>query len=93
LLIIEHAVDMEPSIERSGRKAVSQGLVTAYFRPRGLVARRQASSPRAAGLLPDLAAVERAETRLAAGTYGLSVERRLEAIPTAERTAAEEGRR
>jgi DnaK suppressor protein len=44
-----------------------------------------------------LQAVERAEARLAAGTYGLSVEsgqpipdERLEAIPTAERTAQEE---
>jgi DnaK suppressor protein len=44
-----------------------------------------------------LAAVERAEARLAAGTYGLSVESgqpipdaRLEAFPTAELTADEE---
>jgi DnaK suppressor protein len=44
-----------------------------------------------------LAAVERAESRLAAGTYGLSVESgtpipdgRLEALPTAELTADEE---
>jgi DnaK suppressor protein len=44
-----------------------------------------------------LAAVERAEARLAAGTYGLSIEsgkpipdERLEALPTAERTAEEE---
>jgi DnaK suppressor protein len=44
-----------------------------------------------------LAAVERAEARLAAGTYGLSIEsgkpipdERLEAIPTAERTVDEE---
>jgi RNA polymerase-binding transcription factor len=44
-----------------------------------------------------LAAVERAEARLAAGTYGLSVESgapipdgRLEALPTAERTVEEE---
>ncbi len=44
-----------------------------------------------------LAAVDRAEARLAAGTYGLSIESgkpipddRLEAIPTAERTAEEE---
>jgi DnaK suppressor protein len=51
-------------------------------------------------LRESLAAVERAEARLAAGTYGLSVEsgdpipdERLEAIPTAERTAAEEARR
>ena len=50
-------------------------------------------------LREELAAVERAEGRLAAGTYGLSIEsgqpipdERLEAIPTAERTAEEEGR-
>jgi RNA polymerase-binding transcription factor len=48
-------------------------------------------------LREELAAVERAEARLAAGTYGLSIEsgepipdERLEAIPTAERTIAEE---
>jgi DnaK suppressor protein len=51
-------------------------------------------------LREELSAVERAEARLAAGTYGLSVEsgepipdERLEAIPTAERTAEEEARR
>jgi DnaK suppressor protein len=50
-------------------------------------------------LREELAAVERAEARLAAGTYGLSVEsgkpipdERLEAIPTAERTVEEEAR-
>jgi len=50
-------------------------------------------------LREDLAAVERAEARLAAGTYGLSLEsgepisdERLEAVPTAERTAEEERR-
>ena len=48
-------------------------------------------------LRDELAAVERAEARLAAGTYGLSIEsgkpipdERLEARPTAERTAEEE---
>jgi len=48
-------------------------------------------------LQDQLAALERAEARLAAGTYGLSVESgepipdgRLEALPTAERTADEE---
>jgi RNA polymerase-binding transcription factor len=48
-------------------------------------------------LREQLAAVERAEGRLAAGTYGISVEsgvvipdERLEAFPTAERTAGEE---
>jgi RNA polymerase-binding transcription factor len=45
----------------------------------------------------ELAAVERAEARLAAGTYGLSVQsgkpipdERLEALPTAERTVEED---
>ena len=48
-------------------------------------------------LLEQLAAVERAEERLAAGTYGLSVEsgepipdERLELEPAAERTVAEQ---
>jgi DnaK suppressor protein len=48
-------------------------------------------------LREDLAAIERAEARLAAGTYGLSVEsgrpipdERLEAVPTAERLVEEE---
>jgi DnaK suppressor protein len=50
-------------------------------------------------LRAELAAVERAEARLAAGTFGLSIESgepipdaRLEAFPTAERTV-EEARR
>jgi DnaK suppressor protein len=54
-----------------------------------------------AGLAEDLAeqlaALERAEARLAAGTYGLSVEsgepipdERLEALPSAERTVEEQ---
>ena len=50
-------------------------------------------------LRAELAAVERAEGRLAAGTYGLSVEsgepipdERLEAFPTAELTLEEEER-
>ena len=51
-------------------------------------------------LREQLAAVERAEERLANGTYGRSVEsgatipdERLEAVPTAERTVDEEARR
>jgi DnaK suppressor protein len=54
----------------------------------------------AGDLREELAAVDRAEARLAAGTYGLSIEsgkpipdERLEAIPTAERTVEEEARR
>jgi DnaK suppressor protein len=50
-------------------------------------------------LREELAAVERAEARVAAGTYGLSIEsgrpipdERLEAFPTAERTAEEQQR-
>lgn len=52
---------------------------------------------RAEDLDAQLAAVDRAEARLAAGTYGLSVESgepipdaRLEAVPTAERTIEEQ---
>jgi DnaK suppressor protein len=52
---------------------------------------------RADDLREQLAALERAEARLAAGTYGLSVEsgqpipdERREAVPTAELTADEE---
>jgi DnaK suppressor protein len=54
---------------------------------------------RARELRHGLAALERAEERLAAGTYGLSIESgepipdgRLEAVPTAERTVAEQER-
>lgn len=50
-------------------------------------------------LRAELAAVERAEGRLEAGTYGLSIDsgepipdQRLEAVPTAERTVEEERR-
>ena len=52
---------------------------------------------RAADLREQLEAVERAEARLAAGTYGLSIQSgvpipdaRLELLPTAERTVQEE---
>jgi DnaK suppressor protein len=53
---------------------------------------------RTGDLAEELAAVERAEARLADGTYGLSIEsgepipdERLEAVPTAERTVEELG--
>jgi DnaK suppressor protein len=53
----------------------------------------------AARLREELAAVERAEARLADGSYGRSVEsgepipdERLELVPTAERTAEEQAR-
>jgi DnaK suppressor protein len=54
---------------------------------------------RIADLREELAGVERAEARLAAGTYGLSIDSgspipdaRLEALPTAERTVEEQER-
>jgi DnaK suppressor protein len=50
-----------------------------------------------ADLAEQLAAIERAEARLASGTYGFSVDSgqpipdaRLEALPTAERTVEEQ---
>jgi DnaK suppressor protein len=59
----------------------------------------QFDAGRAEDLHQQLAALERAEARLAAGTYGLSIEsgepisdERLEAIPTAERTVEEQQR-
>ena len=55
---------------------------------------------RAEDLREQLETLERAESRLAAGTYGLSVESgepipdgRLKSLPTAERTIEEEARR
>ena len=61
---------------------------------------RELDEGMATDLRRELEAIERAEERLTAGTYGLSVEsgqpipdHRLEAIPWAERTAAEEQRR
>lgn len=58
---------------------------------------RERDSGRIAELEEELRAVERAEARLAAGTYGLSVESgepisdaRLERLPAAERTAEEQ---
>jgi DnaK suppressor protein len=57
------------------------------------------NATRAEDVRAELAAVERAEERLAKGTYGLSVESgepipdaRLEAVPTAERTVEEQER-
>jgi DnaK suppressor protein len=60
---------------------------------------REVDAGLAEGLRSDLAAIERAEERLAKGTYGISIESgdpipdgRLEAIPWAERTAEEQDR-
>jgi DnaK suppressor protein len=57
------------------------------------------NATRAGDIRQELAALERAEERLAKGTYGLSVESgepipdgRLETVPTAERTVEEQER-
>jgi DnaK suppressor protein len=64
-----------------------------------LIEEEQVDDALAAQLRRELEAIERAEARLRDGSYGLSVEsgepipaERLEAIPWAERTAAEEER-
>jgi DnaK suppressor protein len=64
-----------------------------------LIEEEQVDDALAAQLRRELDAIERAEARLRDGSYGLSVEsgepipaERLEAIPWAERTAAEEER-
>ena len=64
-----------------------------------LIEEEQVDDALAAQLRRELEAIERAEARVGEGTYGLSVEsgepipaERLEAIPWAERTAAEEER-
>jgi RNA polymerase-binding transcription factor len=61
------------------------------------LADREVDAGRIEALRADLEAIERAEKRLAEGTYGVSVvsgdpipEERLEAIPWAERTIAED---
>lgn len=60
---------------------------------------READAGLAEQLQSEQAAIERAEARLAAGTYGLSVESgepipdaRLESVPWAERTVEEQSR-
>jgi DnaK suppressor protein len=64
------------------------------------VAQQELDEGLADQLRSELEAIERAEERLAAGTYGLSVDsgepipdERLEAFPAAERTVEEESRR
>jgi DnaK suppressor protein len=89
-------------IERALRRLshVDNGEAADEFDPANLAAdlyQDELDEGRAQELRDQLAAVERAEARLAAGTYGLSVEsgkpipdERLEILPTAERTAEEE---
>jgi DnaK suppressor protein len=91
-------------IERAlaGRRHVDAGDVSDPDDPGDLAAelyQNELDEGVADDLRDQLGAVERAERRLADGTYGRSVEsgdpipdERLEAFPTAERTAAEQER-
>jgi DnaK suppressor protein len=97
LLAMERA-RIERSLARTRRQ--DDGEPADEFDPANLASdlyQDELDEGRADDLREQLAALERAEARLAAGTYGLSVEsgepipdERLEAIPTAERTADEE---
>ena len=89
---IEHALarlTAEPNTEEDGEVDPGASASELY--------QDEFDEGRADDLREQLAAVERAEARLAEGTYGLSVEsgepipdERLEALPTAELTADEE---
>ncbi len=86
-------LDREGPLEASGRIEPGDRGSEDLYEDELAQGRREA-------LQQQLAAVERAEARLAAGTYGRSIEsgdpipdQRLEAIPTAERTVDEEQRR
>ena len=86
------ALDSQGPLEGSDRKeAGDQGSEDLY--------QDEFDEGRREELTLELAALERAEARLGAGTYGFSVESgepipdaRLEALPTAERTIDEERR-
>jgi DnaK suppressor protein len=89
---------IELALGRTGRQ--DDGEPADEYDPANLAAdlyQDELDEGREQDLREQLAAVERAEDRLAAGTYGLSVEsgvpipdERLEAVPTAELTAEEE---
>jgi len=86
------ALDSEGPLESSVRKeAGDRGSEDLY--------QDELDAGRRDDLRSELEALERAEARLAAGTYGISVQSgepipdaRLEALPTAERTVDEEER-
>ena len=86
--------------ELAGVKHEDDGEPADEFDPANLASdlyQSELDEGRADDLREQLAALERAEARLAAGTYGLSIQsgqpipdERLEAVPTAELTADEE---
>jgi DnaK suppressor protein len=84
------------ALERSGPEEGDERREPGDFNSQGLY-QDEFDAGRAQDLKDRLAAVERAEERLAAGTYGLSTrsgepipDARLEANPTAELTVAEQ---
>lgn len=84
------------ALERSGPEEGDERREPGDFNSEGLY-QDEFDAGRAQDLKDRLAAVERAEERLAAGTYGLSIrsgetipDARLEANPTAELTVAEQ---
>jgi DnaK suppressor protein len=86
------------ALERDGPEEGDQRREPGDFNSEGLY-QDEFDAGRAADLRQRLEAVERAEERLAQGTYGLSVrsgepipDARLEANPTAELTVAEQER-
>jgi len=86
------AADLHASLESSDRKEPGDRSSEDLYED-------ELSEGRREQLQAELADLARAEGRLAAGTYGLSVEsgepipdERLEAVPTAERTVEEEAR-
>jgi RNA polymerase-binding transcription factor len=90
---------IEQSIAEVGQEGVAESAEPGDRDSEDLY-QQEFDATRETDLREQLAAVERAEARLADGTYGLSVESgepipdaRLEAVPTAERTVEEEERR
>jgi DnaK suppressor protein len=89
---IEHAIAaLGPEADEDQDEPGDEGSENLY--------QKEFDADRAEELRDQLSALERAEARLAAGTYGLSVEsgepipdERLEALPTAERTVEEQER-
>ena len=86
------ARDLSDPGERAGREPGDEGSEDLFETGLDDARREQ--------LQDELSAVARAEDRLAAGTYGLSVDsgepipdQRLEVLPAAERTVAEDERR
>lgn len=100
-LLAEERARIEQSLASLGREGPLEGdeRLEPGDRDSEDLYQDELNAGRAEDLRRELEAVERAEERLAEGTYGLSVESgepipdaRLEALPTAERTIEEQNR-